>query len=48
MDRFGLGLIRLAEMKKRLVIPSSDGHLYSVKAHIPSWWPQEGEITVQQ
>lgn len=48
VERFGLGLIRLAEIKKRLVIPSPNGHLYSVKAHIPNWWPQEGEITVQQ
>ncbi|XP_022288369.2 iron-sulfur cluster assembly factor IBA57, mitochondrial-like [Crassostrea virginica] len=48
VDRFGLGLIRLAEIKKRLLIPSTNGQNYNVKAHVPGWWPQEGEVTVQQ
>lgn len=38
VDRFGLGLIRLVEMKKRLVIFLLDGYLYSVKVYILSWW----------
>ncbi|XP_062578401.1 putative transferase CAF17 homolog, mitochondrial [Saccostrea cucullata] len=48
LDKFGLGLIRLAEVKKKLVISTPSGQQYNVRAHIPSWWPQEGEVTVQQ
>ncbi|XP_048747304.2 putative transferase CAF17 homolog, mitochondrial [Ostrea edulis] len=48
LDKYGIGLIRLAEVKKRLVISTSSGHCHGVKAHIPSWWPQEGEVNVQQ
>lgn len=41
--RYGLGLLRVAEISGPLTITNTDGQTYNVTSEPPSWWPKNDE-----
>jgi hypothetical protein len=41
ISKYGLGVIRLNEMKNDLTVSTADGQKVKIVPHQPAWWPKE-------